>query len=304
MIDRTGVDHLVLAAADLSSALIQVFGAGTYVRSERAVGGGSINDTREVRLGDGRSVFVKVNDRRHTGLFLEEARGLLALAQAEGPRVPQPLALFEDSARQYLLLEYVASGSPDHSFWDRFGQALAGMHRTNRAPRPGFYADNHIGSTPQENAWMTSWHEFFAERRLRRQMELARRHDRADTAMEQALERLIARLSELIPDLDEGGASALHGDLWGGNFMVSASGEPVLIDPAVYYGHREADLAMTQLFGGFSERFYQAYTATWPLVPGFADRRDLYNLYHLLNHLNLFGTGYLGGCRAILRRFS
>ncbi len=151
---------------------------------------------------------------------------------------------------------------------------------------------------------MNDWHAFFGERRLGFQIELARRGGRADAALERGVHRVIDRLDELIPDLDDGGASVLHGDLWGGNYLVSSDGEPVLIDPAVYYGHREADLAMTELFGGFQAPFYRAYKSEWPLVPGYEARRDVYNLYHLLNHLNLFGSSYAGSCAAIVRRFA
>ncbi|MFW5828531.1 MAG: fructosamine kinase family protein [Alkalispirochaeta sp.] len=293
-----------LTASSLKQAVGQVVGDGVAIRSERSVGGGMINDARQLLLTNGASLFLKVNSRTHSDLFMEEARGLLALREAEGPRVPAPLGLFEAEDHQYLLMEWIPTGRPTGDFWTRFGRALARLHRSNRETRCGFSQDNHIGTTKQPNGWLVSWHEFFGERRLLFQIELAREQGRADAAMEQGVRRIITKLPDLIPTVDEGGASVLHGDLWGGNYMVSDANEPVLIDPAVYYGHREADLAMTQLFGGFSPAFYEAYEAEWPLVPGYEQRRDIYNLYHLLNHLNLFGGSYAGSCRAIIRRFS
>ncbi|MFW5695842.1 MAG: fructosamine kinase family protein [Alkalispirochaeta sp.] len=298
------LERIRLTASSVQQAVVQIAGDGVAVRSEESIGGGSINDTRRITLTNGEHLFLKTNSQAHVDLFAEEARGLLALQQARGPRVPTPLGLFETRDAQFLVMEWIASGRPGGDFWARFGGDLARMHRTNRAPRCGFSHDNHIGATEQPNGWMVSWHEFFGERRLLFQVELARKHGRADAAMEQGVRAIVKKLPELIPAVDEGGASILHGDLWGGNYMVSDNNEPVLIDPAVYYGHREADLAMTHLFGGFSPEFYRAYQAEWPLVPGYEQRRDIYNLYHLLNHLNLFGGSYAGSCRAIIRRFS
>jgi len=162
---------------------------------------------------------------------------------------------------------------------------------------------NYIGANPQPNEPGPSWVEFFRDRRLGFQRQLARRNGYLDPARERLLERLMSRLTEWI---DEAACapSLLHGDLWGGNFIAGAAGEPVLIDPAVYYGDREAEIAFTGLFGGFGPRFYAAYDEAWPLAPGYAERRDLYNLYHLLNHLNLFGEGHGGSVDAILRRYS
>lgn len=227
----------------------------------------------------------------------------MALAQAEGPRVPRVLAFLEEGSDQLLLMEYIEPGSRGGDFHVRFGRALARLHRTNRNDRCGFYRDNHIGSTPQRNTWSSDWFRFFGEHRLLYQVNLARERGLADQQMMRRTENLVKQLPELLPGLDDNRPSLLHGDLWGGNYLVDRYGDPVLVDPAAYYGHREADLAMTGLFGGFSPAFYRAYQEEWPLEPGFDRRRDLYNLYHLLNHLNLFGSGYLAGCQAILRRF-
>lgn len=298
------LNALRFSARSLERVIAELYGEGATLRSERHAGGGSINDARVLELADGTAVFLKRNSVTHEGLFEEEARGLLALAEADGPRVPRPLALFTDGNSQFLLLEHIKKGSRGRDFFPRFGVALARLHRSNRSRQSGFEHDNHIGSTSQINRWTDDWFVFFGQHRLIYQVELARRRGYADEAMLKQTRSLVARLPDVLPDPDEGKPSLLHGDLWGGNYMVDTEGEPVLIDPAAYYGHREADLAMTELFGGFSPAFYRAYRDEWPLEPGYEERRDIYNLYHLFNHLNLFGGGYLGSCRAILRRFA
>jgi protein-ribulosamine 3-kinase len=297
-------ESLILPVTSVAAAVRHLRGDGVAVRSESRAGGGSINDTRAIVLSDGSSLFLKMNGMEYAGLFLEEARGLLALrAAGGGPRVPEPLAVFEDGRRQYLLMEYIEPGRRGRNFAAELGRRLAGMHRNNRSAACGFGRDNHIGATPQPNGWSGGWHDFFGERRLGYQIELAARNGRADQAMERGVAALIRRLPDLLPDVDGGRGSVLHGDLWGGNVIASASGEAVIIDPAVYYGHREADLAMTSLFGGFEPAFYRAYAEAWPLEAGYETRRDIYNLYHLLNHLNLFGASYRGACQAIIERF-
>ncbi len=298
------LEAITFDVRSLDRAVALLKGEGTTVRARHHAGGGSINDAAVLELADGSTLFLKQNSASHTGLFEEEARGLLALAEAEGPRVPRVLALFSDGHTQTFLMEYIASGRKGSGFFSRFGRDLARLHRTNRNDRCGFERDNHIGSTPQRNRWTRDWHAFFGEHRLLFQVELAQQRGHADTTMVRRTETLARKLPDLLPHVEDGRPSLLHGDLWGGNYMVDSEGQSVLIDPAVYYGHREADLAMTELFGGFSPEFYRAYREEWPLEPGYEKRRDLYNLYHLLNHLNLFGRGYLGSCQAILKRFS
>ncbi len=290
-------------ASSLDAAIRSRFGTEMTART-RSIGGGSINRARRIELADGRSIFCKENSVRHKGLFTEEARGLMALRSADGPRVPDVYGYFEDDSSQYLFLEWIEPGRRGADFSRRFGRALATMHAENRSARCGFAHDNHIGATAQKNGWHDDWHTFFAECRIMFQIKLAHQHARLDTSMVRAGESVARRLPTMLPPLDDGGASILHGDLWGGNYLVDASGNPVLIDPAVYFGHREADIAMTELFGGFDGSFYAAYDERWPREPGYRDRRDLYNLYHLLNHLNLFGSSYYSQCAAILRRYS
>lgn len=293
---------MITDAKSLEEAVARRFGTEVTLRGRRGVGGGSINRTGTLELSNGVTLFLKENSRRHTDLFKAEAAALEALRAAQGPRVPEPIALVEDDRNQYLLMEAIEPGRKGGGFFSRFGRELAELHQSNRGEAFGFSMDNHIGSTPQKNPWTESWTEFYGEQRLRFQIELARRKGLADGSMVSGVESIIGKLHTLLPEPEH--PALLHGDLWGGNYMVDEEGEPVLIDPAVYYGHREADLAMTELFGGFSPEFYRAYDETFPLQPGYRERVDLYNLYHLLNHLNLFGGGYAGSCRSIIRRYA
>lgn len=291
-------------ATDLASAITERFGSAVGVVHEQAIGGGSISAASVATLSDGTRVLLKRNRAAHAGLFEEEARGLRALQQSpDGPRVPHPLALVITPSQQILLMEYIEPGprAPDYS--STLGRQLACLHRSFRHAQCGFVSDNHIGSTPQQNGWDGDWHRFFGEQRLGAQIRLAAQQGLANRQMIEATERIIARLPELLPRPDAGRPSLLHGDLWAGNAIVGPAGEPVIIDPATYFGHREADLAMTELFGGFSADFYASYDETWPLEPGYSQRRDLYNLYHLLNHLNLFGSSYAAPCLNVLQRY-
>lgn len=297
------LEDLRLSVRSLDQAVQLLFDTGLS-GAGRSLGGGSINRARRIDLDDGRALFVKENSLSHRGLFAEEARGLMALRAASGPRVPEVYGFFDDGRSQFLLLEWIEQGSRGADFFTRFGRELAEMHRTNRAPSCGFDHHNHIGATEQQNGRLDDWHEFFAVRRIGFQVRLARDRGLLDRATATRADRLSSRFPELLPLPDGGEPSILHGDLWGGNYLVDDREAPVLIDPAVYYGHREADLAMTELFGGFGADFYRAYEDEWPLEPGYRERRDLYNLYHLLNHLNLFGSSYHGQCASIIRRFT
>jgi protein-ribulosamine 3-kinase len=254
----------------------------------RSIGGGSINRCY-YWPGAGPALFVKVGARASQAAFAAEAEGLRELRQARALRVPEVLATGVAGSTAFLALEWIERGAADEACERRLGAGLAALHSVS-APHFGWRRDNTIGCTPQANAWSADWTEFFRERRLRPQLALAAR---------QGFARLLAergeRLLEALPPLLAGHSprpSLLHGDLWGGNWFASAAGEPVLFDPAVYYGDRETDLAMTHLFGGFSAAFYRAYEAAAPLPEGAGLRAELYNLYHVLNHANLFGGGY------------
>ncbi len=254
-------------------------------RSQRAVGGGCIN--RASILDDGkRRYFVKLNDVARLRMFEAEAEGLRDIARTRSVRVPEPLCWGVADGQAFVVLEYLDLADTDSRSLEKLGTYLAQMHRAT-SDNFGWRMDNTIGSTPQINSPTSDWLTFWRRHRLGYQLTLAARNGRHFGGKG---ERLMAELDELFRDYRPA-PSLLHGDLWGGNVGTSGQ-EPVIFDPAVYYGDREADLAMTELFGGFSARFYQAYREAWPLDPGYKTRKTLYNLYHVLNHFNLFGGGY------------
>jgi len=262
-----------------------------------AVGGGFA--TGERWQSDSGPVFVKVADRQRLPLLEAEAAGLRELADAAALRVPGVLAVGLAGSQAFLALEWIEFRTATPRTEARLGERLAAQHRVT-APRFGWHRDNTIGATPQSNAWTEDWTRFFAERRLGFQLDLAAEQGRSGRLIERG-RRLCEQLDVLL-----GGhrplPSLLHGDLWGGNWAADESGQPVIFDPAVYFGDREADLAMTRLFGGFSRAFYEAYESAWPLAAGATLRFDLYNLYHVLNHLNLFGGGYRAQAEALIDR--
>ncbi|HXO14764.1 MAG TPA: fructosamine kinase family protein [Steroidobacteraceae bacterium] len=263
---------------------------------QRRVTGGSINECY-CWHGDAGAMFVKLAPLEARSMFAAEAAGLAELERSHAVRVPRVLASGHTERTAFLALEWIEAGVAGPECEARLGRELAALHAVT-APRFGWLRDNTIGRTPQANAASDDWAEFFRERRLRPQLELAASHGFAEllaTPGERLLESVQVLLAGHRP-----AASLLHGDLWGGNWLAALSGEPVLIDPAVYYGDRETDLAMTRLFGGFGERFYQAYQAAAPLAPAAQARAELYNLYHVLNHANLFGGGYARQARAII----
>ncbi len=255
-----------------------------HLRAERAdaVSGGCIHSCYRVVI-DGREAFLKVNGARHEDAFAAEADGLQAL-RGGGWRAPEALGHGLAGGEAYLLLEHLELRA--RGDWAAMGRMLAEAHR-KPGPRFGWHRDNYIGSTPQRNAWSEDWGKFWREQRLQPQFDLARR-----SGFDLHLDGDLLKNHRPQPTL-------LHGDLWSGNAGFTAEG-PVVFDPAVYYGDREADLAMTELFGGFPREFYRAYEAAYPLESGYALRKELYNLYHLLNHLNLFGAGYLAQVKRTL----
>ena len=293
-------------AAAVERAVAEREGGEVRITGSRGVSGGCIHDARLVELADGRRLFVKSDAARpgaSADLFEREAEGLAALAEPGAIRVPRDPLPGRDGNLLFLVMEAIPTGRPGPGFFAGFGRRLAELHRTTAADRCGFHHDNYLGGSPQPNPWTARWPDFFRNHRLGHQLELARRRGRSDPELDRLGDRLLARLDEWL-DVPAEPSCLLHGDLWSGNYLADDRGAPVLVDPAVYQGHREADLAMTRLFGGFSEDFYAAYEETWPLPAGSAERTDLYQLYHLLNHLNLFGEGYRGRCLATLRRYA
>lgn len=272
------------------------------IQHSSPLGGGDINDAFRVQLTDGRSVFVKQNLSAPRTMFPREARGLAFIDEAKALRVPEVLAVSSeaDDGPAFLALAYLVSGPRQRGFDEALGRGLAALHRFG-APSFGLDYGNFIGSLPQRNQTWSTWHEFYRHERLEPLLERALAQGLADAGLAQKFDKLYAKLADLCGPAEP--PARLHGDLWGGNLHVDEDGAPVLIDPAVYGGHREIDLAMMRLFGGFGADVFSAYREAYPLAPGHADRVPLYQLYPLLVHLNLFGAGYRGGVERALSRY-
>ncbi len=272
----------------IQDKLREAEGRKLHIKRLIPVYGGDINQSFRIRTDRG-DYFVKINDAQiYPGMFEKEADGLNRLAATESIRVPAVIATGRSNDLQFLILEYIEKSNPAPDFWEKFGSGLAELHRNTRR-HYGLEYDNYIGSLIQINTEDTSWVNFFIQNRLRAQLNLAINKNLVELDCIEGFERLFDRLHKLLPVEFP---HLLHGDLWSGNFLPGPQGQPVLIDPAVYYGHREMDLAMTLLFGGFDDRFYAAYNEAFPLLPGWEERMPVYQLYPLLVHLNLFGGSY------------
>ena len=284
---------------DWSSLARQLSAAGIAVQKDASaspIGGGDISAAWRLSGEEG-DIFLKTGGIDSAEMFSAEAEGLQEIAESNAIRVPKVLAIGQTADTAYLALEWLSFDRPSADTERQLGERLAAMHRVTSA-RFGWHRDNTIGLTPQHNPWSEDWATFFQQHRVGYQLELA-----ADNGFTGDLQREGQRLLDRLPALFEGYEpvpSLLHGDLWGGNWACS-NREPVLFDPAVYYGDRETDLAMTRLFGGFPRAFYKAYERAWPLEAGSQKRQHLYQLYHVLNHLNLFGAGYLGRALGLIR---
>lgn len=290
-----------VAGARISAAIESALGARVAIRRRTPLGGGSINRTERLETTAG-SFVLKSRAAAPPGFFQAEADGLRALASSgTSLTLPRVVACGDDDA-PFLLLEDLGNGTRARDFDERLGRGLAQLHRASAA-RFGFARDNFCGATPQPNPWTDRWVDFYATSRLGFHARLARDAGRLSSRESGALDRLIARLGDWIGEPPEGPA-LIHGDLWSGNVHVTADGAPAIIDPAVCYAHREAELGMMTLFGGFSSRVFEAYDEAFPLEPGWHDRNALYQLYHLLNHLNLFGDGYKGSVTRVVLGFS
>ncbi|MEZ4777511.1 MAG: fructosamine kinase family protein [Bacteroidia bacterium] len=262
------------------------------------VGGGCIHNAREVVTENG-SFFLKFNERHHLSNFEVEAKGLNLLRFSEEVTVPQVIGYGEDENYAWLVLEFVKQAEKNARYWEKLGWQIAGLHR-HTASVFGLDFDNYIGSLPQRNHQHKRWLDFFITERIRPMLLMAVNQRELGRSTAGYFEILFSRLKDFFP---EEPPALLHGDLWGGNILTGETGFPVLIDPAVYYGHREAELAFMTLFDAIPQRFFDAYEEVYPLSPGYRDRFDLYNLYPLLVHVNLFGGGYIASVENILRRF-
>ncbi len=272
---------------------------GTKIQSVKYVGGGSINQARLLETKTGQ-YFLKMNSNSDAmEMFETEAKGLDLLSNSKTFKIPRVIALGKDESTAYLLLEFVETGYRKAGFWKSFGHQLAALHQ-HSAKQFGLDHHNFIGSLPQTNNYCETWSAFYANERLSPQIKLAQNQNRIQTSDIQSFDNLIKKLPNIFPNEPP---ALIHGDLWSGNFMVSSSSTPVLIDPSVSFSHREMDLAMSKLFGGFEFQFYQSYREAYPTEPGLNERIEIYQLYYLMVHVNLFGGGYINSVRSILNSF-
>jgi fructosamine-3-kinase len=283
----------------LESQLSLKFHKAISITAMKALGGGCINDAHRIETSSG-AFFMKYNrSEQYPCMFEKEAMGLELLGSAGEVRIPGVILHGESEDLAFLVLELVTPAPRIEAFWDEFGASLARLHR-HHGDHFGLGHDNYIGSLPQSNKKHSDWISFFIEERLERQACMARDSGTLGRSFTAALERLYKKLPEIFPPEKP---SLIHGDLWNGNFMADDRGLACLIDPAVYYGHREMDLAMSRLFGGFDRRFYESYEREFPLEKGWRERIDICNLYPLLVHVNLFEGGYGEQVMGTLRRF-
>ena len=293
--------------SSVEDAVRDLYGNSVRVQTKRPVSGGDANDSSLITLSDGSRIFIKENSAGRSSFFAAEAQGLSAISMTRTISTPALICRGCDRqrGRSFLMLEYLEGRTKIPDYWEVFARELAEMHRADTGRfvtggKYGFLNDNFIGAGEQKNDPRDSWVSFFAECRLEPQFDKASRYF-SPTEKARIL-NLMDRLGDYLTEPAH--PSLLHGDLWGGNFVTGNDGKAWLIDPAVYVGHAEADIAMTELFGGFSPQFYDAYGQEGDLDPGYEDRRDLYNLYHLVNHLNLFGGGYHSSVMRIVTRYS
>ncbi|MGZ3885414.1 MAG: fructosamine kinase family protein [Bacteroidia bacterium] len=286
--EKTGIEQLLSAKLETEIVITDI----------KPVGGGSVNTTFIFKAGN-LFYFLKENSRtRWPGMFRKEMSGLNELAKCRSFYSPKPLLLHETEARQYLVMECLENVTANTLYYEQLGKGVSDLHRiTNK--HFGFTEDNYIGSLPQANAVMDNWPDFFSMQRLHPLVKWSYDEKLISKITLGAFENLYTKLGEIFPPEPP---CLLHGDLWNGNAMNTTKG-PALYDPAVYYGHREMDLAMTRLFGGFDEAFYRAYEAYFPLEKNFRQRTDICNLYPLLVHVKLFGTGYLQDVLSVIKRF-
>ncbi|KAA0238420.1 MAG: fructosamine kinase family protein [Ignavibacteriales bacterium] len=272
---------------------------GSKIKSFSSLSGGCISDAFKISTENGTSFFLKYNPSASNDMFFKEANGLRELDKSNAIKIPEVLSVDED----YILLEFIASGNRKKKFFEDFGKSFAEMHKF-KSDSFGFYENNYIGSNPQINIpdekEKSDWTAFYLNKRILFQLQLAEKLGNSTDELRKGISKLENKIEDIIGHNSEK-PSLLHGDLWVGNYMIDQNGNAVLIDPAAYYGHREADLGMTKLFGGFNSEFYKAYNESFPLEDGFDYRENIYKLYHVLNHLNLFGGGYYSQAISLIK---
>ncbi|MCA2699691.1 MAG: fructosamine kinase family protein [Microcystis sp. M090S1] len=265
------------------------------IEKSRPVSGGCINQGYAV-TGNGLIYFVKINQANQEAMFAAEALGLKQIHATKTIRVPEPICWGIAEKSSYLVLEWLEFGGGNSQSWEKMGQNLARLHQVSLSDRFGWHCNNTIGSTPQINTISNNWADFFAHQRIGYQLRLAKERGGNFPDEDQVIPAISEILSQHQPH-----PSLVHGDLWSGNAAITVDGEPVILDPATYWGDREVDLAMTELFGGFPAAFYRGYNDVFPLDAGYQQRKTLYNLYHILNHFNLFGGGYASQANRMLQ---
>ena len=292
----------------LAQALVSLFGNSVAITETDRLSGGDINKAYGLTLNTGAHIFMKANSKANADFFTAEAAGLSAIEATGAIKTPEILCTGtdngEDAGYSFLLLKFIKSAKPRSDYWETFAQDLAALHKADTKifeipEKFGFFQNNFIGARAQNNTPSDSWISFFRDNRLAPQFKDADSYFTVEDRTK--ITKLLDHLEDFLIEPNQ--PSLLHGDLWSGNVMCGPEGKAMLIDPAAYIGHAEADLAMTELFGGFPEKFYDAYREANPLEPGYENRRDLYNLYQLLNHLNLFGPTYLGPVLSIVDEY-
>lgn len=282
----------------IENAISQHLGKPFSIKSKSSIGGGCINSAFQVSSGE-QAFFVKLNSVDKLEMFIAEAEGLQELRSANAIRVPGPLCYGTADGQAYLVMELLSVGGSKAGAMAILAEQLAAMHQHTKQ-QFGWHRDNTIGSTHQPNNWNNNWLDFWRDQRLGFQLKLAGQNGAGHRLLNKA-EKLQDNLAIFFTGYQPV-ASLLHGDLWSGNYSILSNGQPVIFDPAVYYGDREADIAMTELFGGFGQEFYTAYHDAWPLDEGYKIRKTLYNLYHIINHFNMFGGGYGSQAEGMLDR--
>jgi fructosamine-3-kinase len=270
------------------------------ITNTRSVGGGCINQGYQVTGSDSK-YFVKLNQASQVEMFHAESLGLTQMYETKTITVPKPICWGVAGNSCYLVLQWLDLGKENNSSWLEMGRQLAQMHQQGTADRYGWSINNTIGSTPQINTWMDNWADFFAQQRIGYQLQLAKRRGGSFFDSFPNTERVVAAVRTKLADRQPE-VSIVHGDLWSGNASMTKDEQPTIFDPATYYGDREVDLAMTELFGGFPATFYQGYNQQWQLDSGYQQRKNIYNLYHILNHFNLFGGGYASQAKRMLEQ--
>jgi fructosamine-3-kinase len=283
----------------LSARLSGHFNHPIEIVSHKQVFGGDINQTFQLETNIG-SFFLKMNDGSFKDMFEKEFQGLQLLHQTQTIKVPQPILHSEVENKIFLVTEFIQKGNPSKNFWQTFAQQLASLHKHSNKGF-GLETNNYIGSLHQQNNFCNTWSEFYATQRILPLAQLAFNQNKFDKQDLSQAEKLCARFNDLFPAEKP---SLIHGDLWSGNFMSDENGAPVIYDPAVYYGSREMDIAMSLLFGGFDKKFYDSYNEAFPLQPNWKERVELCQLYPLLVHLILFGGHYYNSVINIIRIYN